>query len=64
MVAFPGVLPVTTPVVGPTDATAPLLEAQLPPPGVEASVVVKPVHTEAVPVIAVGLELTVTGVVM
>ena len=42
----------------------PLLLLQVPPAGVEFSVVVKPTHTFVVPVIVVGFELTVTGVVI
>ena len=36
----------------------------MPPPGVEATPVVKPTHTLNVPVIVVGFELTVTTVVL
>ena len=59
----PADTPVTTPVL-PTAARLVLLLLQVPP--VEASVkaVVKPTHTLAVPVIAAGKGLTVTGVVI
>ena len=58
MVAVPAVLPVTMPVVTPTDALA-LPELQVTPPGVALlSVVVCPSHTVSVPVMAVGSGFT------
>ena len=42
----------------------PLLLLHVPPAGVEFNVVVKPTHTFVVPVIVVGFEFTVTGVVI
>ena len=42
----------------------PLLLLQVPPAGVEFSVVVRPTHTFVVPVNVVGFALTVTGVVI
>ena len=55
--------PVTTPVPA-TTVALPLLLVHVPPAGVELSVVVNPIHTLFVPVIAVGLAFTVTGTVM
>jgi hypothetical protein len=52
------VLPVTIPLEDPTNAL-PLLLLQVPPAGVAFNVEVKPIHTEAVPVIAEGLGFTV-----
>ena len=59
MTDVPATAPVTTPVAGFMIAL-PLLLLHVPPAGVEFNVVVKPTHTAALPVIAVGLALTVT----
>ena len=53
-------MPVTTPVAALTDALPVLLLVHAPPPGVVFNVVVLPIHTEAVPVIAVGSAFTVS----
>lgn len=58
MIAVPPDTPVTMPDVGPTAAMAVLLLSQVPPPASD-SVVVKPAHTTAVPVMADGSEFTV-----
>ena len=52
MVAVPALMPVTTPVAGLTEATALLLLLQLPPAVASLNVVVAPLHTVVVPVIA------------
>jgi hypothetical protein len=57
MVDVPAVMPVTVPLV--TEAPAVLLH--VPPPVASASTVVRPTHTEAVPVMAAGLGLIVIG---
>jgi len=59
IIGIPAFNPVRTPVEGTIDASAGLLLVHVPPDGVELSVVVKPVHTVIVPVIADGLALTV-----
>ena len=64
MVDVPATEPVTTPDVDKAIVALPLLLVQVPPAGVEFNVVVKPTHTFVVPVIVVGFELTVTGVVI
>ena len=63
IVEVPAAAPVTTPVTI-SMVALPLLLVQLPPAGVEFSVVVSPIHTAAVPVIFVGLGFTVTVVVL
>ena len=63
MVGVPAATPVTTPVDAPTVAWLVLLLLQLPPEGVLFNVVVAPTQTLAVPVIAIGCALTVTGCV-
>ena len=60
----PATEPVITPEVDKAMVALPLLLLQVPPAGVEFNVVVKPTHTFVVPVIVVGFELTVTGVVI
>jgi hypothetical protein len=62
MVVTPGVRALTIPVL-PTVATAVALLLQVPPPVASDSVVVAPAHTAAVPIIAAGVEITVTVVV-
>ena len=57
MVAVPAETPVTTPPL--TEATLILLLVQVPPEGVDAKVVFNPEHTDVVPLIVVGKELTV-----
>lgn len=52
-------MPVTMPVAGSTDARAVLLLLQLPPAVALLNGVVRPRHTELVPVIAVGSGFTV-----
>lgn len=54
----PATSPVTTPVEDPI-ITLELLLVHVPPAGVEFNVVVDPIHTFSVPVIAVGSGLTV-----
>ena len=56
---MPASRPNATPVADPM-ATLELLLLQVPPAGVEFKVVVNPKHIPVVPVIAVGLALTVT----
>lgn len=56
---MPVATPVTTPVVGTTEPCAGILLLQVPPSGVELSVVFAPVHTVAVPLIAEGDVFTV-----
>ena len=63
MVGVPAAIPVTTPEVL-TEPSPMLLLLQVPVPGVEPSAVVKPTHTDGVPVIAVGNGLTVTIMVV
>ena len=63
MVDVPGLAPVTTPVVA-FIAALPLLLLQVPPAGLEFNAVVSPTHTLVVPVIVVGLALTVTIMVV
>ena len=64
ILSVPAVLPITTPVPEPTDALpVPATLLHVPPAGVEFNVVVKPMHTFNVPVIVVGLALTVTTAV-
>ena len=60
MVAVPVLTPLTTPDVELTLAMPEALLAHVPPVGVELNVVVEPIQTDAVPVIAVGEVLTVT----
>ncbi len=60
MGAVPAELPVITPVVSPTVAVELLLLLQVAPAVVVDKVVVAPIHTEAVPVMAPGSGLTVT----
>ena len=60
MVAVPVDTPVTIPVVAPTVAVAVLLLLHVPPVVGSLSVVVAPMHTTAVPVIAAGSGFTVT----
>ena len=60
---MPQTTALTIPVVGPTLAF-PLLLVHIPPAGVEFNVVVAPPHIFKLPVIVVGLGLTVTGVVI
>ena len=64
MVGFPPDTPVTTPEEDPTVARAVLLLLQVPPEVASVNVVVKNGQTTAVPPIAAGEELTVTGVVI
>jgi len=64
IVGIPAVTPPTIPVVAPTVASAVLLLVQVPPPGVEFKVVVSPAQTVLVPVIAVGVRLTVSIMVV
>ena len=59
--AVPALTPVTTPVPEPTVAIPMLPLVHVPPAGVEFNVVVKPVQTVAVPVMAVGVVFTVTA---
>ena len=59
---MPAAEPVTIPVTASMIAF-PLLLVHVPPAGVEFNVVVKPIHTLSVPVMAVGLAFTVTVVV-
>ena len=61
---MPATDPVTTPDVDNAIVALPLLLLQVPPVGVEPSVVVRPTHTFVVPVSVVGLELTVTTAVL
>ncbi len=64
MTAVPEPTPVTTPLILPTVATVAEAELQVPPPGVQLSVVVPPdAHNTAVPVTEPGIALTVTIVV-
>jgi hypothetical protein len=63
MTAVPALTPLTTPVDEPTVATAVAPLVQVPPDGEELSVVVEPVQTDAVPVIADGAVETVTACV-
>jgi len=56
----PAAMPVTTPELF-TLPSAMLLLLQVPPPGVDPNTVVEPVHTVSVPVIGVGIGLTVIG---
>ena len=63
IVDVPGLAPVTTPVV-PFIVALPLLLLQVPPAGPELNAVVNPTHTLVVPVIVVGLALTVTVIVV
>lgn len=60
MFALPAATPDTMPDPEPTVATPVLLLVHVPPDGEELSVVLAPVHTEAVPDIAPGVVLTVT----
>jgi hypothetical protein len=64
MVVVPPAIPVTTPVPELMVAVVVLELLQVPPPGVEPSVVVDPWHTDAVPVMPVGTELTVAAAVV
>jgi hypothetical protein len=64
MVAVPPLTAVTTPVLAPTVATAPLLLLQVPPVVVELNVVELPTHTISVPVIAAGVAPTVNTIVV
>ncbi len=61
--SVPAATPVTTPVLEPTVAL-PLLRLQVPPAGVEFNVIVYPIHTGVLPVIAVGFGLMVTVLVV
>ena len=63
MFVVPTVRPVTTPIVVTTVPTAVLLLLHVPPELVLASVVVRPVHTVAEPIIAGGSGATVTTTV-
>ncbi len=63
MVAAPVAIPVAIPDV-PIVATPVLLLAHVPPPVVEDRLVVDPAHKAVVPVIAAGIALTVTDVVV
>lgn len=56
-------MPVTTPDVGPTAATAGLLDVQMPPGTVLENTVVAPVQTEEAPDMADGVAFTVTNLV-
>jgi hypothetical protein len=56
--------PVTTPLPEPTVASDGLLLTQLPPVVASVSVVVKPRHMMPLPLMATGVALTVTGVVV
>jgi hypothetical protein len=60
MVSVPAATPDTIPEAAPTVAMVMSLLLHVPPPGVDARVEVNPVQTLVVPVIAVGLGLTVT----
>ena len=59
MIGLPADTPVTTPVVEPTVANPVLLLLQVPPPVISLNIVVEPVQTLAVPVMAAGNGLTV-----
>ena len=59
MVVLPVLTPVTTPPPEVTVATAGVLELQVPPVEASDNVVVRPIHTFMVPVIAAGNGLTV-----
>lgn len=60
MVAVPGEIPVTMPVVKPTVAIVVLLLVHVPPPGASDNAVVNPVHTVLMPAMGDGVGLTVT----
>lgn len=60
MVVVPTVIPPTTPVVAFTVPIEGLLLLHVPPAGVDVSVVVAPRHAMLIPVIAVGVGVTVT----
>jgi hypothetical protein len=60
MIVVPALMPDTIPVDTPTVPTLTLLLLQIPPGVVQPSVVVKPVQTEAVPVIDAAKALTLT----
>ncbi len=62
--AVPAVIPVTTPVPAPTEATDVLLLLHAPPPVASLSVVVAPTHALAVPVITDGVGDTVNVAVV
>lgn len=64
IVVAPAATPVTVPVTEPTVATATVLLLHTPPVVAELSVVADPAHTLVVPVIAAGIALTVTVVVV
>ena len=61
---LPLATPVTTPVADATVASVILLLLHVPPDGVEFNVVVAATHSTAVPVIAVGIALTLTACVI
>ena len=63
MLLVPANIPVTTPDDAPIFAL-PLLLVHVPPVGVEFNVVVNPAHTVVIPVIVVGLALTLTVVIL
>ena len=63
MFDVPDAMPVTMPEPEPTVATPVLALVQVPPEGDELNVVLAPVHTDTVPVIAAGVVLTVTGAI-
>ena len=64
IVVVPVTIPPTIPVFEPTDAIAILLLAQMPPAEGSVRLVFDPVQTLATPVIADGVRLTVTTVVV
>ena len=65
MVVVPGLIPVTIPVVAPTDAMAGLLLLHIPPGSASLSVVVEPAHRLALPVMGEvpGMAFTVIVVI-
>jgi hypothetical protein len=64
MVLVPAATPVVTPVAATTVALGSVLLLHVPPAVADASVVVRPTHTAAVPVIAAGSAFTVSVVAL
>ena len=64
MIAVPPDMPVTTPEPLPTVAIVVLLLVHVPPPVASLNVVVKPTHTDVIPVIVAGRGFTVIGMVV
>ena len=64
MIVVPAAIPVAIPVPGPIVATNGLPLPQVPPGVASANVVVKPTHTDSVPVMAAGNGFTVTMAVL